>query len=149
MVHQKRGGTLRGLWIKIEREECRFLNPPQASLKKNIGYCSSHFYQIKYRTPKLVLPLKFQVSQNKIPADPLAWGAGAITFAVVMPPVAVVVPPDAPPVPVVVPTVAARRHRRAASSCCPSPSSYRLSPCCPLPLPCCLLPLSCRLLPLS
>ena len=40
------------------------------------------------------------------------------------------------------------RLRRAASSCRPSPSLYRLSPCCPLPSPCCRLsPSSCRISP--
>jgi hypothetical protein len=96
-------------------------------------------------------------------------GAGAISFAVVVPPVALVVPPVAllpvavvvPPATVVLPTVPARCRRRAASSCRPSLSSYRLSPCCPLPLRCCRLswslcrmssccplPLLCRPLPL-
>ncbi len=63
-------------------------------------------------------------------ADPLAQGAEAIGFAVVVPPIAVVVPPVAllpvavavPPVAVIVPTVATRRRRRAAYSCRPLPS---------------------------
>ncbi len=88
-------------------------------------------------------------------ADLLAWGAGAISFAVVMPHVAVNVPPVVLlPIAVVVPPVTAAAHRRrhAASSCrpLPLPLSYRLLPCCPLTSPCCRLsPTSCCLSPSS
>jgi hypothetical protein len=51
-------------------------------------------------------------------ADPLAQGAGAISFAAVVLPIAIVVPPVALlPVAIVVPPVAARRRHRAASLC--------------------------------
>jgi hypothetical protein len=45
-----------GCGLKEKERSVGFFNPSQVSLKQNIGYCSSHFYQIKYRTPKLVLP---------------------------------------------------------------------------------------------
>jgi hypothetical protein len=79
----------------------------------------------------------------EILADPLARGAGAIIFEVIVPPLAIFVPPVAllpiavfvPRVAVIMLTIAARRLHHATSLCLPSSSSNRLSPCCPWP-PC-------------
>ena len=59
MVHQKKGGTLRGLRIKREREEyiCRYFYPPQASKNKILVTLSScHFYQIFVPPVAIVVP---------------------------------------------------------------------------------------------
>jgi len=75
-----------------------------------------------FYTPKLC----YNMPPMAILADPLARGAGAISFAVIVPPVAVVMPPVAllpvaivvPRVAIVVPTVAAHCRHRAASLGC-------------------------------
>ena len=50
MVHQKRGRTLRGLQIKTEREECKFFNPPQASLKKILVTVAAIFTRLSIKS---------------------------------------------------------------------------------------------------
>jgi hypothetical protein len=105
---------------------CRYFNPPQASLKKYL----------------IVVVCR---------ASPLSCRLVVSPIAVVVPTVDLLPLAVVPPVSVVVSHChVACRLRFAESSCRSSPSSCRLSLCCPLPSscrmsPCCPVPSLCRL----